>query len=121
MSIFLRLIFIFVLNIFIGQAWSYISTTDVIYTYDADGHFYNIPNIEPKVSKSNYDGRPNTFKSVDNFHTEHTDQKAQVGSFFAFVGDLVVTNKVPDKLYHYTMSKHADSIAENGLRPGASG
>ena len=32
-----------------------------------------------------------------------------------------VTNKAPDKLYHYTSSKYADSIAENGLRPGASG
>lgn len=41
--------------------------------------------------------------------------------FLGVAGPSKRTAAPPDKLYHYTSSEYADSIAEHGLKPGASG
>jgi len=86
-----RLILLFVLTIITGQAWSYVSTTDVIRTYDTDRYYYTDRNIEFEVQKLDYDDNKNPFKSLDNFQEIFTNIMPRA---VAFVEDFVVTKSV---------------------------
>ncbi len=81
-----RLILLFVLVITAGQAWSYVSTTDVAHTYDTDGYFCIDLNIEFEVQKLDYNDDANFLKSLDNnFQEDFNDMKPRA---VAFIGDL---------------------------------
>jgi hypothetical protein len=94
MNVLLRLIFIFTLGIFSGQDWSYASTTDVIYSYDASRYFYIDQNIELETPKPSYDGKPNPFKSVDHLQAESTDAEPLIGTSLTFIDGFFVTKGV---------------------------
>ena len=80
-----RLTLLFVLSLFVGQAWSYASTASLIYAYDASRYSNIEQNSEFSDEKFNYNSNPNFFKFIDVLQPQSNGYKFLDGSFFALI------------------------------------
>jgi len=87
----LRLVLLFFLSILSAQAWSHVTPASLVYSYDEIEYLVVDRNFESEAQNQQYDGSSNFRYCCGESLSSDLQEKTQTGSFFAFIGDFIVT------------------------------